>query len=80
MQNDPPAAFIVPNVPTHSAALRILWPVARELFSVSTELIYGSSRFTIFFTENKVAHFETPVGESLFKMKRHPSYGECPAR
>jgi outer membrane receptor protein involved in Fe transport len=66
VQNDPPAAFIVPNVPTHTAALRVLWPVARELFSVSSEVIYGSSRFTIFFTDaNRVSHFEREVGEEL---------------
>jgi outer membrane receptor protein involved in Fe transport len=66
VQNDPPAKFIVPNVPTHTAALRILWPVARELFSVSSELVYGSSRYTIFFTDSsRVSHLETPVGEQL---------------
>jgi outer membrane receptor protein involved in Fe transport len=66
VQNDPPAAFIVPNVPTHTAALRVLWPLARELFSVSSEVIYGSSRFTIFFTDaNRVSHFEAEVGEQL---------------
>jgi iron complex outermembrane receptor protein len=55
--------FIVPNVPTHTAALRALWPVARELFSASTELIYGSSRYTPFVDNNNL---ETPVGEQLF--------------
>ncbi|MGZ6142501.1 MAG: hypothetical protein ACXWLM_04140, partial [Myxococcales bacterium] len=62
VQNDPPAAFIVPNVPTHTAALRALWPVSRDLFSVSTELIYGSTRYTAFVDNNNV---ETPVGEQL---------------
>ena len=62
VQNDPPAAFIVPNVPTHTAALRALWPVARDLFSVSTELIYGSTRYTAFVDNDTV---ETPVGEQL---------------
>jgi len=66
VQNDPPAAYIVPNVPTHTAALRVLWPVARELFSASSEVIYGSSRYTIFFTDaNGINHYETPVGEQL---------------
>jgi outer membrane receptor protein involved in Fe transport len=54
--------FIVPNVPTHTAALRALWPVSRELLSVSSELIYGSSRYTVFVDRNNL---ETPVGEQL---------------
>jgi outer membrane receptor protein involved in Fe transport len=62
VQNDPPAAFIVPNVPTHTAALRALWPIATDLLSISTELIYGSTRYTAF-VDN--AHLETPVGEQL---------------
>ena len=66
VQNDPPAAFIVPNVPTHTAALRVMVPVTRDLFSIATELVYGSSRYTIFFTDaNNLSHFETPVGEQL---------------
>ena len=66
VQNDPPAGFIVPNVPTHTAALRVLLPVTRDLFSVSTELLYGSSRYTIFFTDaGNVPHFETEVGAQL---------------
>ena len=63
VQNDRPAAFIVPNVPTHTAALRALWPVARELFSASTELVYGSTRYTAFVDSNNL---ETEVGEQLF--------------
>ncbi len=54
--------FIVPNVPTHTAALRALWPVLPELLSVSTELIYGSTRYTAFVDNNNL---ETPVGEQL---------------
>ena len=54
--------FIVPNVPTHTAALRALWPVATDLLSISTELVYGSTRLTAFVDNNNV---ETPVGEQL---------------
>jgi len=54
--------FIVPNVPTHTAALRGLWPLMRDVVSVSTELIYGSTRFTAFVDPKNL---ETPVGEEL---------------
>lgn len=54
--------FIVPNVPTHTAAVRVLWPVLGEALSLSTEAIYGSSRYTIF-VDN--ANLETEVGEQL---------------
>ena len=54
--------FLVPNVPTHTAALRALWPVTPELLSVSTELIYGSKRWTAFVDNNNVEH---EVGEEL---------------
>jgi outer membrane receptor protein involved in Fe transport len=54
--------FIVPNVPTHTAALRMLWPVLPGMLSVSSELIYGSSRYTVFVDNNNL---ETPVGEQF---------------
>ena len=53
--------FIVPNVPTHSGALRALYPLVPELLSVSTEFIYGSTRYTVYDSQN----LETPVGEQL---------------
>ena len=54
--------FIVPNVPTHTAALRALYPVANDLLSISTELVYGSTRYTAFVDNDNL---ETPVGEQL---------------
>ena len=55
---------VVPNVPSHTAALRILWPVAQDLLSVSTEVIYNSGRYTIFlnYTPDGLEH---NVGEQV---------------
>ena len=54
--------FIVPNVPTHTAALRVLVPVVPDLLSVSSEAVYGSSRYTAYVDRNDL---ETAVGEQL---------------
>jgi outer membrane receptor for ferrienterochelin and colicins len=55
--------FIVPNVPTHTAALRVLLPLVPDLLSVSSEAVYGSTRYTAFVDRDNL---ETAVGEQLY--------------
>ncbi len=54
--------FIVPNVPKHTAALRVLWPLFGEALSVSSEAIWSSHRYTAFVNQ---ANREALVGEQL---------------
>ena len=55
--------FIVPNVPTHSAAVRAQYPLLGEALALATEATYGSTRYTVFLDNNNL---ETPVGEQLY--------------
>ena len=55
--------FIVPNVPTHTAALRVLVPIFGESLSLASEAIYGSTRYTVYVD---AANQETGVGEQLY--------------
>jgi outer membrane cobalamin receptor len=53
---------LVPNVPVHSAAVRLLLPVLGEALSFSTEAVYTSSRLTVRVDAKNV---EVEVGEQL---------------
>ena len=51
----------VPNAPAHSGALRAMFPLAFEKLSLSTELIYNSSRLTT----TDPANPESQIGDRL---------------
>jgi outer membrane receptor for ferrienterochelin and colicins len=60
VQND--SGTLVPNVPKHTASLRVLWPLFGEALSVSSEALWSSRRYTAYVNQ---ANQETLVGEEL---------------
>ena len=53
---------IVPNSPSHSGSVRVLYPIVPAVLSLSTEATYGSGRFTA----TDAANPEQLVGQTVY--------------